>query len=520
MEIEKMINLRIWMVFLLLFPGPIQVASADDPPASPMVDTGQDRCFDLSASIACPQPGSPFGGQDAQYRGNPPAYRDNRDGTVTDRVTGLTWSKAVDETKVSLAEAGKIAAGMTLGGHSDWRVPNIKELYTLIDFRGNTGSHGRLDYGSVPQDAIPFINTDYFDFRYGNVNAGERYIDAQWLSGTMYVSTTMDGAETLFGVNFADGRIKGYGFRIPGRDHREKKFYARYVRGPQYGRNVFQDNGDGTVTDRATGLMWMRADSGSAMNWPDALQYAEDAGFAGHDDWRLPNAKELQFIVDYSRSPDTTASAAIDPVFKTTAIVNEAGQRDFAFYWTSTTHLEGTRADKAAYISFGRAIGQMHGETMDVHGAGAQRSDPKTGRAQLGMGPQGDARRVLNYVRLVRGGGVRPGIPASSRDRDAYPIRIRVGTDFSRSVSSAGRRPSLPPPAGMPGYEGRRMPAGGAVENRFIGRLDRDGDGRVSPAEFDGPADQFQRFDRNGDGYISAAEAPTGPQRGRRGSGD
>ncbi|MFC2149782.1 hypothetical protein ACFLQ8_03675, partial [Candidatus Auribacterota bacterium] len=67
---------------------------------------------------------------------------------------------------------------------------------------------------------------------------------------TKYVSTTMDGAETLFGVNFADGRIKGYGYRKPGRP-RQKKFYARYVRGKAYGKNDLADNGDNTVTDRA-----------------------------------------------------------------------------------------------------------------------------------------------------------------------------------------------------------------------------------------------------------------------------
>ena len=41
-------------------------------------------------------------------------------------------------------------------------------------------------------------------------------------------------------------RIKGYGYRRPG-SSREKKFYARYVRGNAYGQNDFIDNGDGTV---------------------------------------------------------------------------------------------------------------------------------------------------------------------------------------------------------------------------------------------------------------------------------
>jgi hypothetical protein len=50
------------------------------------------------------------------------------------------WSAAVDPDKVSLEEAEAIAEQMTLGGYSDWRVPTIKELYSLIDFQGTTGS--------------------------------------------------------------------------------------------------------------------------------------------------------------------------------------------------------------------------------------------------------------------------------------------------------------------------------------------------------------------------------------------
>ena len=152
----------------------------------------------------------------------------------------------------------------------------------------------------------------------------------------------MNGDETLFGVNFADGRIKGYWYYRP-RSSREKKFYARYVRGNVYGENSFVDNGDGTVTDQVTGLMWMQKDSGRGMNWKDALEYAANLVYAGYDDWRLPNAKELQYIVNYSRSPDTTYSLAIEPIFATTSIANEAGKKDYPFFWTSTTHLDGLK---------------------------------------------------------------------------------------------------------------------------------------------------------------------------------
>ena len=61
----------------------------------------------------------------------------------------------------------------------------------------------------------PFIDREYFKFSYGDASRGERIIDSQFATRTKYVSTTMAGSETMFGVNFADGRIKGYGLRSP-----------------------------------------------------------------------------------------------------------------------------------------------------------------------------------------------------------------------------------------------------------------------------------------------------------------
>jgi hypothetical protein len=454
-----------------------------------IVDTGQVRCYNNGTEIPFPKIGAAFFGQDAHYKGNQPAYKDNGDGTVTDLNTGLMWQQDPGEKKTyKQAVAG--ASACNLGGYNDWRLSTIKELYSLILFSGTDPNIRYNDSSRLK----PFIDTKYFKFRYGNPRDGDRIIDSQYATCTIYGSMTMDGNPTMFGVNFADGRIKGYPIGST-RGRREKTYYVMYVRGnTDYGKNDFVDNGDGTVTDKATGLMWMKVDSGKfkagKMNWQEALKWAENLEYAGYSDWRLPNAKELQSIVDYSRCPDVTNSAAIDPVFEVTSIVNEGGKIDYPYYWTGTTHAKPYDAPAGVYIAFGRGLGFMRDyrtgmlKLMDVHGAGAQRCDIKSGNPSelpRGRGPQGDVMRIYNYVRCVRDG-------AAEMRTTGPKVEMRQ-TSRSRNRRSGQASPG----------------------EHFIRRLDRDGDGKVSREEFDGPAEHFTHFDKNRDGFISKEEAPKGP---------
>lgn len=370
----------------------------------PIVDTNQTIFYSNYAVIEEPLECEAFYGQDATYEGNQASYTDNGDGTITDNVTGLMWVQDPGE-KVTWEEAVENLGTFELAGYDDWRIPTIKELYSLVQFSGET-----LASSST---STPYMDTDYFEFEYGDEAGEPRWIDSQMLTSTIYDSTTLGDATTVFGYNFADGRIKGYPIT--------KDFYVYYVRGnTSYGQNQYVDNGDGTITDEATGLMWMEFDSGyfetgdigdGTMDWETALEWAENFEYAGYDDWKLPSVKELQSLVDYTKSPDTTDSPAIDDLFYCTPIINAFGEDDYGFYWSSTSHIDasmgGSVESYGAYVVFGKGMGVMNNEVVDAHGAGSQRSDPKTGdredypAADLDA-PQGDEQRVFNMVRLVR----------------------------------------------------------------------------------------------------------------------
>ena len=137
------------------------------------------------------------------------------------------------------------------------------------------------------------------------------------------------------------------------------------------------DNGDGTVTDRQTGLMWeKKTTDGSIHDWgnyyawstsgtaPDGGAFTtflntlnggatgvgncvsadgvtQTGGFAGHCDWRLPTIGELQGIVDSSATGCGSGSPCIDPAFGPTQSFD---------YWSATTYAP--NPDYACVVNF------------------------------------------------------------------------------------------------------------------------------------------------------------------------
>jgi hypothetical protein len=100
--------------------------------------------------------------------------------------------------------------------------------------------------------------------------------------------------------------------------------------------DCFVDNGDGTVTDKCTGLMWQKGTpdlngdgqfgNPDCVTWQAALKYCEDMELAGHTDWRLPNLQEFESIIRWTF--DDASLAVFDSVF-------EFARSDWT--WSSTT---------------------------------------------------------------------------------------------------------------------------------------------------------------------------------------
>lgn len=106
----------------------------------------------------------------------------------------------------------------------------------------------------------------------------------------------------------------------------------------------FSDNGDGTVTDNDTGLMWQQEDDDTLRIWQQALDYCNGLLYAGYADWRLPDVKELESLTD-----DTIYNPAIN----TTVFPNTTSK-----YWSSTTSTN----DTFRAWSVGFSIGSVYND--------------------------------------------------------------------------------------------------------------------------------------------------------------
>jgi hypothetical protein len=157
-------------------------------------DTGQTSCYDSSGStITCSG-----AGQDGSYIFLNPqlSYIDNGDGTVTDKYTGLMWKKCSEPDTTAdcsgmpnvytWADAISQCENLTYAGYSDWRLPNMKELFSLIKYEGSSG---------------PYIDTTYFP----------NTVNSYYWTSTTFAPTPTSAMAVSFSVGFVSGNLKAAG---------------------------------------------------------------------------------------------------------------------------------------------------------------------------------------------------------------------------------------------------------------------------------------------------------------------
>jgi Protein of unknown function (DUF1566)/Bacterial Ig-like domain/Putative binding domain, N-terminal len=364
---REKIKVRKLAALALILLCPVLLIHPKDASAFRLPDTGQTTCYDSSGNVVdCTGTG-----QDGEYDLNPMSYVDNGDGTVTDNNTGLMWQKCSvgqnndpscggTATMYNWYQASgtydatynrssqNVCSSLTLGGHSDWRLPSKKELVSIVDY------------------GVPFPGMSLDELYFPNGNVGQ-----YWTSPTSACDSS-HAWDVFFGQgSFVDFYAKNV----------SNSFYVRCVRGPKYPSQSFTDNNDGTVTDTGTGLTWQQGEPG-VMTWQGGLDYCNGLTMGGYSDWRLPNIKELESLTDDSR-----CNPAIDTSFFPSTYTSNC-------YYSSTPDAYWKTSAPCVSFNNGGVYGVMSfgGQTRCVRGEATPRSQ------QDGAIPVPSSQQTWTYV--------------------------------------------------------------------------------------------------------------------------
>lgn len=364
-----------YLLLLLDETQPEQTAPA------PVARTGQTACWDTAGiPVACPGTGQD-GDKQAGVAWPNPRFEDNGDGTVTDNLTCLIWLKDSDcfanmNWEPALAAANGLAqgeCGLTDNSQpGDWRLPNIRELYSLIDFMAKSPAlpggffnynSGQIMFWTSSNNTLPEkfralainINDGRMDWRNksGFMGSGEATMrpvrSGSCPQTTVPASLPRTGQTDCWDADGTQAPCAG-----TGQDGDKQA-------GTAWPNPRFTNNNNGTVTDNLTGIVWLQ-DAGcfSPGDWQSAL---DDANGLGHGacglsdnsqqgDWRLPNILELMSIIDHGRS-----NPALPDQQPFMGIKNS--------YWTSSTYFPQLTDAWRVDLDYGFAWVQSKSDTTD-----------------------------------------------------------------------------------------------------------------------------------------------------------
>ena len=247
-------------------------------------------------------------GEDNDYTINSPSYTNNGNGTITDNVTGLMWQQ-VDGGEMTIENATTYCNNLVLGGFSDWRLPSPMESFSILNHQNNN----------------PAMNTAFFTAS---------------LAEYWWTNTYQAGDITKVWCTNAGGGIGNHPKSETISAGGIKKFHVRAIRNiaiPTTIANHFTDNGNGTITDNLTQLVWQKVPNTTPQTWENALAYAENLSLGTATDWRLPNIKELQSLNEESVTNPSVNVAFFSAIgvhnyWSATSLPNQTTK---AWYWNT-----------------------------------------------------------------------------------------------------------------------------------------------------------------------------------------
>jgi Protein of unknown function (DUF1566)/Carboxypeptidase regulatory-like domain len=288
-------------------------------------------------------------------------FTDNADGTVTDHLTGLVWLKNAACFSPTNWSAALTAANQLVSGTcglsdgstaSQWRMPNVNELESLVDVSQTSPAVS----AGHPFSGIATAYWSSTTYTASSSNAMViRFTDGRWINGP-------DGGEnndkatsnnSLWAVKsggsgaiqlLATGVYAGVGGASFGTHDDASLQLGVPLTSPR-----FIDNGDGTVSDTVTGLLWLKqADCIINLSWSAAISAVNtlangrcglsDGSTAGQ--WRMPNRTEMLSLSD--RAPTFPQADYFKGIYPAAGPVIFTNFVTSVYYWTSTTEAADT----------------------------------------------------------------------------------------------------------------------------------------------------------------------------------
>ena len=322
--------------------------------------TGETTCYDTSGTLVdCTGTGQDGDIQEG-VEWPDPRFTDHGDGTITDKLTGLMWTQDAKITCIAIPipswqDALDYVAGMNSGantnfGYTDWRLPNILEMFSL--------SHQGEHYTGTWLESQGFTNVGNFASTYWTSTTLANYTDRAWLYN-LYSNFTWSGNKDGDTFCFWPVRAGQQGTADPTfpaniRKTGQTTCYnsigtvincagtgqdGEIQAGVSWPEPRFTDNGDGTAKDNLTGIDWMKDPSTiSDMTWQESLDYIavlNDAGGDGNN--RMSNVNELMSLMDFSQTgsmiPQSAVSAGLISLKETASQLSPV----LASFWTGNT---------------------------------------------------------------------------------------------------------------------------------------------------------------------------------------